>query len=375
MIQTRMESGTRSSENTASLPVFTTTPYGVCAHLPIIKFDDKGHLVAILFTTCTAQGTLEYPRLIGLALRPCSKDGADPLRPLYHTGFRDIPENIHPPSYRRLVDISRSARNINRQWEFKGWKAVYIVPAQEHPPHSPHSTGPSPLPGYHRSIPFRIPQRYLRALEDQGLAFRWSVSTTLEHSVLDWSEDNQVATLILLCATGFKDISPPLYISFGSCFKHARNPTAHGLGHAWLSIKETRNTTHDCTTDHVDGLGLPHLTKKWVYDHGDLLRNTSYCHYYTMSLSLCPVHPDTTYVIHLTATEQPPRSLRELELYNTVPSMSSFWEAAVKDFMRRATARAPEALYNSAYCVPLSECKLKSLSSDSPRLGSYSQRG
>ncbi|KAI0755373.1 hypothetical protein C8Q80DRAFT_1341959 [Daedaleopsis nitida] len=74
-----------------------------------------------------------------------------------------------------------------------------------------------------------------------------------------------------------------------------------------------------------------HLTKRWVFKHNDEYERWPPSeYYYTLSLSPCLVNPDTTYTIHLTATQDTPATLDEFELYNTVPSMFEYWEAAVK---------------------------------------------
>lgn len=338
-----MQSG--SSENsTSTLPVFTTTPYGVRAHLPIIEIDSQGCLIAILSATREVERLDDRsacsPNLsvVGLTLRPCTV-GADPqLPPLYYT-------SVHGTRYGRLVDISTSNWDSNHEWKFKGWKDVYIVPAPRHPPPSLHSI-PSLL-ACRTSTPFRIPQRYLRALESQMIFSQWSVSTTLEHSVLERQDDNQSVTLTLSYSDSDDAFHVPdplefrsIYLSYGRCFKHPLNSnlTTNGLGRPWLSISEQADCTHNCETDHVGGPGglwLHFQTKKWVFDHSYGTNRSpagGIFLYYTMSLSPCLIHPATSYVIHLTATHNPPSSRRELQLYNfTVPSMSSFWEAAVKE--------------------------------------------
>lgn len=333
MVQTHMQ--LESSENTFSLPVFTTTPYGVSAHLPIfqVEIDSQVGLMAILSATRADCG---HTGLVGLVLRPCTAGLPDPLRPLYSTGdfleARPLSKFHVPVRYRRLVDISISDWNHTHvRLKFKSWKDVYIVPGPKHPqaPPSPHSI--LSLLAYHKFTPFRLPQRYLRYLEDEGFNFRWIISTTSKYAVLNWLEDKYGNQVPVTLTWNLKDVIPasPLYLSFGRCFRDSPRilTTNRGLGRPWLSFGPTARTSHDCTTDHVDG-GWPHLTKKWVFDHRYLLEkyNLPFRHasqrYYTISLSPCLVNPDTAYVIHLTTTKNPPTNLRELELYKIIPSMS-----------------------------------------------------
>ena len=155
----------QNQEELIGVPSFTTTPYGVRAHIPII---DLPYLsIAVLFC--------RYNNVpVGLALSRCPS-GADPHRPLYHCNHEAF----------RHVSLSIAEEQSLRP----EWKTVYII--AQPPFRADTFVGPSQRPlirtplytNTTRSTPFRVPAA---ALEAPGLRCVAAIPTKL---FMGWAGD------------------------------------------------------------------------------------------------------------------------------------------------------------------------------------------
>ena len=266
-----MQSPSSTSELTG-IPTFTITPYGILAHLPVIRTSRVS--IAVLYS---AQDDVQ----LGLHLQSCSHS-IDPLRPLYHLSQTRFPSSndSNVETNVRLIGFSetRSASTFRMFGEevTAEWKTIYLI----NRPQASASLPPRIPMNRSVSTPFRLSRGLVEELQQNAdvpllphsiqsgamLQFPWKGSppATLQFSVKVGERRNWFS--------GDSDIQYGIVeVHLGCCNRGSQSSSGRhprGFGKHWANIRlaldadspftsgvvDTRQvaSSHDCSEDHID---------------------------------------------------------------------------------------------------------------------------
>lgn len=227
-----------ASANPIKMPTFTITPYGVSAHVGVIKCP-YDLVLAVLFCADDSQQ-------LGLLLSPCP-DAPDPENPLYHTCFHF--KRYKNPSG-RLLRLGDDIHNVH----FGGkraaveWKWIYLA-------HTPPPAAPARmLMNRSVSTPFRLPRWHIEELQrESDVVLLTPTAQTLQ---FPWTGTPPATLRFRLRDPSIVSAGTTEYAIYLGCC--SEREARGGVGLHWANFRplfyrdaDDAPPEHDCMYDHI----------------------------------------------------------------------------------------------------------------------------